>query len=498
MPGRHPKPPPPPASIPYEGIESGAVWTPALTRTADTQDTLTVLYSFPQLASDYGKPYSEANKFVAFSAPEAAAFRPLIALVTSYTQLNLVQNTTPGADGLADIRIGKTVTPGADAWAYYPGTGKGGDAWFDRNDSGAVFGGKGGMDWDHLQPGGYTYTVFMHEFGHSLGLKHPFEQGGIAGAVPKAYDSIEYTVMSYDAYQTITPYDPASTYDPAVDQRNWWADTGSNPQTYMMLDIAALQNMYGADFGTNNTNTTYMWSPVTGAMSINGVSAFDAPGTPNIFMTIWDGGGTDTYNFSNYTLGVSIDLNPGYWVAIDYQDTDNPFQRADLLAGDGTHFAVGNIANALIIPGVNNDASHPTAGYIENAVGGAGDDVLIGNVKANMLTGGAGSDMLTGGGGNDSFVLNSLVGVDTIIDFGPGLDHLLLDDAVFTELDASHLANELVLDGSEASDGNDYLLYDAGTGQLSYDADANGSGDPIQVALLGNHPTLTSADFLLA
>jgi serralysin len=144
--------------------------------------------------------------------------------VNSYLSgLNLVQNTGT-SDSTADIRIAKTVTTGADAWAYYPATGRGGDAWFNRNDSGATFGGKGGMNWDpaHLTPGDYTYTVLMHEFGHSLGLKHSFESGGVAGAVPHAFDSLEYTVMSYDAYQT----DP---YSVTVDQREWWADDGNNP-----------------------------------------------------------------------------------------------------------------------------------------------------------------------------------------------------------------------------------------------------------------------------
>jgi serralysin len=147
-----------------------------------------------------------------------------------------------------------------------PALNKGGDVWFNRNDAHAVYGGKGGMNWDpdHQNPGDYTYTVYLHEFGHALGLKHSFESGGVAGAVPKELDTLEYTVMGYDAYQ-----DPN---DSTVDQRNWWADDGNNPQTYMQLDIAALQYMYAADYGTNNGNTTYAWNQTTGALTINGTS----------------------------------------------------------------------------------------------------------------------------------------------------------------------------------------------------------------------------------
>ena len=75
---------------------------------------------------------------------------------------------------------------------------------------------------------------------------------------------------------------------------------GSGTQSYMINDIAALQYMYGANFGTNAGNTTYTWNPTTGEMSINGTGQ-GASTANKIFMTLWDGSGTDTYDFSNYT-----------------------------------------------------------------------------------------------------------------------------------------------------------------------------------------------------
>ena len=38
-----------------------------------------------------------------------------------------------------------------------------------------------------------------------------------------------------------------------------------------------------------------------------------APGANRVFMTVWDGGGTDTYDFSSYATGVTADLRPGAW-----------------------------------------------------------------------------------------------------------------------------------------------------------------------------------------
>ena len=78
----------------------------------------------------------------------------------------------------------------------------------------------------------------LHELGHALGLKHAQEAGGVAAtAVPSAQDSLEFTVMTYRSYVGA----PTTGYS----FEQWGA-----PQSYMMLDIAALQTMYGADFAT--------------------------------------------------------------------------------------------------------------------------------------------------------------------------------------------------------------------------------------------------------
>ena len=62
----------------------------------------------------------------------------------------------------------------------------------------------------------------------------------------------------------------------------------------------------------NNGNTTYTWNSTTGEMSVNGVGQ-GTPGGNRVFLTIWDGGGNDTYDMSNYGGGVSIDLRAGSW-----------------------------------------------------------------------------------------------------------------------------------------------------------------------------------------
>src|SRR6185295_3690291 len=140
-------------------------------------------------------------------------------------------------------------------------------------------------------------------------------------------------------------------------------------------------------YNTNSGDTVYKWNPSTGQESINGV-AQTAPGGNTIFMTIWDGGGNDTYDFSNYTPNVNVNLQPGGWT------TTSATQLANLGAG---HTAIGNIANAYLYN--NNPAS-----LVENAVGGSSNDVITGNVANNRLTGGAGNDTLDGVSGSDTAV----------------------------------------------------------------------------------------------
>ena len=63
---------------------------------------------------------------------------------------------------------------------------------------------------------------------------------------------------------------------------------------------------------------------------------------------------------------------------------------------------------------------------IENAIGGNGDDEIIGNDVANELNGGAGKDNLWGHGEKDTFVFSSApdADADTIKDFEIGVDKI--------------------------------------------------------------------------
>ncbi|MBR0814992.1 matrixin family metalloprotease [Bradyrhizobium diazoefficiens] len=364
-----------------DGLLSGVKWTGTIT------------YSFPDASSDYPNPYyggdSEPTTSGLASAPTQikAAINYAVGLILSYTNANIQYAGTNGAD----IMIAQSPAANPTAYAYYPGNyASGGDIWFGTQ-----------YNFSLAKLGNYYFTTAMHELGHALGLKHSQEAGGPGNvAVPSAHDSSEYTVMSYRSYVG------ASTTSGYTNEAYGYS------QTYMANDILALQVMYGADYTTQSSNTVYTWNPTTGQQFINGVGQL-APGggvggsANRIYETVWDGGGVDTYDLSNYTTNLSINLNPG---------ASSVFSSVQLANLGNGHYASGNVYNAYLY---NGDARS----YIDNATGGSGNDTLMGNAIANALNGGGGNDTIVGGAGNDG--INGGSGSDTAVYSGSRANYLV-------------------------------------------------------------------------
>jgi len=249
----------------------------------------------------------------------------------------------------------------------------------------------------------------------------------------------------------------------------------------MMYDIAALQKIYeGANYLFNSGNSVYTWNPTTGEMSING----DAQGTVGngaggsanrVFMTVWDGGGNDTYDLSAYANGTTIDLRPGEWT------TTSQTQIANL--GQG-HFARGNVANALLFEG-------NTASLIENAIGGASGDVLIANQAANQLRGNGGADAFSWMASGDA---GTGVLADTILDFLRGTDRIDL-----SEIDANPATgapDPFTFIGTAAFHfvaGE--VRYDVTGGNAHVFADLDGNGIADMEIVVNNVTVLAGTDF---
>ena len=358
-----------------DGLLKGTAWNDA-----------TVFYTLPTTNAEYtGYNTNEPSGFYALNSNMVTAAH--FGLNTFYgnaaddgfsiegfTNLNITHTNTTGSH----LRLARTTNDPFDydtAWGYYPSTStKGGDIWFWAN-------------YANAEAGNWAWHTVLHEIGHAMGLKHGQDTSG-NGALPSTEDSMEYSIMTYRSYEG----DPLSG--------GYSNETWSYAQSYMMADIAALQHMYGADFTTNSGNTVYSWNPNSGDTLVNGQIAINA-GANRIFATIWDGDGIDTYDLSAYTTNLMIDLTPG---AYSHFGTS---QIANL--GDGNS-ARGNIFNALQYHG---DARS----LIENANGGSGNDVFVGNVADNVFNGNAGNDTfryLNGQGANAGEILNGGSGLDKL------------------------------------------------------------------------------------
>ncbi|WP_280772887.1 M10 family metallopeptidase [Rhizobium sp. SG_E_25_P2] len=260
----------------------------------------------------------------------------------------------------ANIRVARSGVP-VTAYTYMPGdTAEAGDVWLGRY-----------QNYENAKAGNYAWHTILHELGHSLGLKHGHAAYGDFAALPKKYDSVEYTLMTYRTYE-------------GGKTDNYSYTDWSAPQTFMIADIATLQYMYGADFTTNSGKTTYSWSPKSGDTVVNGKIGIDAGGN-KIFATIWDGGGVDTYDLSAYSSDLTLTLAPG---------GASEFSKSQLAELGRKHMAEGSIYNALLY---ENDARS----LIENAIGGSGDDDISGNIAKNRISGRDGDDVVFGLNGDD-------------------------------------------------------------------------------------------------
>ncbi|MDX6751805.1 M10 family metallopeptidase [Geminicoccaceae bacterium 1502E] len=350
--------------------------------------TVEITYSFPDFGSSWPRPYGDFDEpragFQPLSASQEAAVREALELWAGVADIRFVEVVESGSD-VGDLRFART-SASPSAHAYLPQSGPpSGDVWL-----GPSF--LPGMDYT---PGSYGFFVMVHEIGHALGLKHPHEPGGIGGVLAAGADWIGSTVMSYRSL--------------AGDRLGKLYSNDLFPKTPMALDIAAIQELYGANDATGAGNTLYAWAP-----------------GERVFETIYDTGGIDTIDWSNQSSSALIDLRPGAWSELGAPVRARGGKSSDTLAlADGT--------------------------LIENAVGGSGNDKIWGNDLANLLDGGSGKDRLWGLGGDDILVAGP--GKDRL-DGGDGLDvAVFAGDSADFKISVKKNGKITVID-KETGDGN--------------------------------------------
>jgi serralysin len=424
----------------------------------------TITFTFldgPHTIGIYNNPryaFAEPEGYSPFSAAEKAVARDALRLWDDLIPQSIVEKNGNGAD----IVLANTTSGPAQAWAYYPGTGV--------KVSGDVWTADPSVNWtnDWLQYDGYGRTTLIHELGHSLGLSHPGDYNfGDDGPDPDtdpdpitylgdafyAQDSEQYSIMSY--------FGPQETGAQPVNGALFLV---GNAQTPLLHDILTIQAKYGADPTTRAGDTQYF------AGSTAGNAVYDLAANPYPYLSVYDAGGVDTFDFSTANRGVFIDLRPGAFssaaagavtlaqanaIIAEFNAATQPPQGdfalyttqaevdadANVLANIGANRVFNDTGIAGVGATSHRNISIAYNTIIENANGGSARDYLVGNGVSNVLNGNGGNDVINGlggddflfgGTGSDEFRFFNDSGNDTIGDFVSGTDKIHL-----TEIDAN-------------------------------------------------------------
>ena len=315
--------------------------------------------------------------FYAFTAEQEDLARDALEKWSEVSGLSFIEATDAGS---ADLKFGSNDQDdfGSLGYAYYPPDA---EIYIDHDE-------------------GFLLGVLIHETGHALGLKHPFEEPGV---LSPAEDNNANTVMSY------TP-----------------ASGDEIPAVLGPFDLAAIHFLYGVNAAARSGNDSY---------------GFDEP-------YVWDGAGDDTLTAAGETLSAYIRLDGGSWNWVGAQadsilDAGQSFLGfgtaiENATGGSGNDTLIGNALANRLDGGAGADSMAAGAGddtyfvddagdiVVENAGEGIdtlvttlsvallaaslenvtfigpGDGTIVGNAADNVLAGNAFNNTLNGGAGTDT------------------------------------------------------------------------------------------------
>ena len=441
----------PPPSSPVDSLDLGA----QLNDNTVTYFFLGAGQSFGGVTSEGWNAYEQSRVLASFDTIEAVIDVTFVAAADANSaDFVLVLDTDGDADG-------------ALGW-FQPSTGTGGIGVFNANLWDRTAGGS-------LEDGGYDYVTITHELLHGFWLDHPHDGVRMDGVTSAFGDYGDfnlnqgiYTTMSYNTgFPNTVPGDPGN---------DWGYEIGP-----MALDIAALQEKYGA----NTTHAT-------------GNDVYDLPDA-NVsgtgWISIWDAGGTDEIRYTG-SRDATIDLRAA---TLLYEEGGGGFvSAANSIAGGYT------IANGVVIENArsgdgndditgNDAANRINSGRGADTIeGGAGNDVIIGAQGSDEIDGGADDDKVNGHNGADS--VNGGAGKDKVIGFN-GEDTL-----------AGGTENDLLIGGAHA----DLFIFNLGDGRdrikdfeddidtLQLDADLFNEAAPVAADIVNYAGTNAAGDVVLS
>jgi serralysin len=267
-------------------LDSGPDWN-FLTNSSGTPIyTLTYTFSVSAGTEDAAsaqKNFTGAQQ--AFSASQQDATRTALAYISKLTGIQFAETGDGNAAQLhfADVNLIASNVTGLCSW--HSSYGYEGVQLRSYDADAYVY--LDNVEWNYqnanLAQGGQGYETLLHELGHALGLKHPFED---SITLPASQDNTSNTLMSY-------------------------TEVGGPYTTYRQDDIASLMWLYGDDglrgkLGINSTTGARFLVGTSSADVITGTGVDDKLEGDGGNDMIDGGAGTDTAVFrgvrSNYTF----------------------------------------------------------------------------------------------------------------------------------------------------------------------------------------------------
>ena len=189
----------------------------------------------------------------------------------------------------------------------------------------------------------YDYEVLLHEIGHALGLKHPFEADrNNTTTLDEVEDNTGLTAMSY----------------------NDKLDTFSGE--FRPLDLLVLTKFYGVNKSFNAGDDTYYFSPDSATLIIDGDGndSIDAVNTQNaVFIDLRPG----THSYSGHRKSHITDSNQ--------MTISHGSNIENIYSGPGNDWIIGNSLDNFISTNSGNDKIYLGEG-MDVVVSGAGSDLI--------------------------------------------------------------------------------------------------------------------------
>lgn len=415
---------------------------------------------YPQRDSGWSEYFGNEPfkpEYGVLNSAQADVFRQAVATWQQFIAVRLVETddvASPGQIRVAFTGIGRDIggyafVPPIRGQAAQP---MDGDIWLD-----ATFKPRSLVTGYDPTAGEWPIPVLLHEFGHALGLQHPYE-GSVR--LDSDYQDPRYTIMSQAFILGGGDVSPrfGIVSDGANGSRLTVSTTTLADTQPGIFDILALQSIYGANTETGAGDTTYAWAEG---------EAF--------WLSLYDAGGSDTIDLSRHLRASSIDLAPGHFSSVAIytalQQTADWIARFPGFAGQISQTIDAQAASKRLYTGHDNlGIAFNTV--IENVRAGAGDDTVTGNSAGNALDGGAGSDRIFGD-----------VGADTITD-SSGSNYLRGDegdDSISGGANFDDINGNVGNDTASGGDSEDWVV-----GGKDNDSLSGGDGDDLVYGNIGN------------